>query len=146
VRGGDRFEVLGDGGCGVVDPTRPLTDRPIQYWAGLPTKQGHLLDGHLSGLHLDNVVPDGHLIGRHLHAEHLWPADVLEFVTPSLYFGEFAFTVGNVDAVGNKDSGLSDPVTRVVNSSPRPSVILVKSHFDSTTRRLVFGFERSPDL
>jgi hypothetical protein len=146
ARGGDRFEVLGDGGAGPIDRDRPLTDAPVAFWQGLPDQRGHLLDGHLAGLHLDNVVPDGHLSGPHLAAEHLWPAAVLTFATRPLYFGEFQFAAGAVDAVGNVSDELSPVVRRVVNASPRPARSLAKSAFDQDERRLTFTLRPSPDL
>ncbi len=146
VRGGDRFEVFGDGGTGVMDTATPLTDRPKAYWQGLPDRRGHLLDGCLACFHLDNVVPDGHLAGRHLSAEHLWPAALLHFVSRLLYFGVFQFAVGSVDVFQNRSASVSDVVQRVVNSSPRPASSLAKSGFDEVTRRLTFTCSPSPDL
>lgn len=145
LRGGDAFEVLGDGGTGVIDENRPLTVRPIPYWLGLPAPAGHLVEGHLSTRHLDHVDPDGHLAGRHLTAEHLRPAAGLRFQTAPLYFGVFQFAVRNVDASGNR-SAASPAVSRVVNASPRPASGLTKTAFDLPTRRLTFGFDPSPDL
>lgn len=146
IRGGDRFEVFGDGGTGVVDTNAPLSDRALAYWDGLPGQAGHLRDGHLAGLHLDAVIPDGHLAGRHLTAEHMWPAALLVFETRRLYFGEFRFAVGTMDFAGNRSSGVSEVVVRVVNSSPRRASTLTKAGFDEVTRRLSFTFSPSPDL
>ncbi|MBN2560664.1 MAG: hypothetical protein JXQ75_07015 [Phycisphaerae bacterium] len=146
IRGGDCFEVFGDVGTGEIDGSAALTDKPVAYWEGLPSRRGHLLDGHLSAMHLDNVIPDGHLCGRHVAAEHLWPAALLVFRSRPLYFGTFQFAVGTVDCVGNESAELSTPVQSVVNSSPRPALSLAKSGFDENTRRLTFSFSASPDL
>ncbi len=146
VRGGDRFEIFGDGRTGVLDISKPLTDRPIAFWDGLPGRRGHLLDGHLSACHLDNVIPDGHLAGRHLYAEHLWPAAPVMFISSPLYFGVFGFSARTVDAAGNASAALSPIVARLVNSSPRFATGLTKSGFDETSGRLTLTFERSPDL
>jgi hypothetical protein len=146
VRGGDRFEVFGDGGTGVVDTSNPLTDQPLAYWEGLPGRRGHLLDGHVAALHLDNVLPDGHLGGRHLSAEHLWPAALLMFVSRPLYFGLHRFAAGAVDYVGNRSAEVSEVVEQVVNSSPRRASSLAKSGFNEVTRRMSFTLTPSPDL
>ncbi len=146
VRGGDRFEIFGDGGTGVIDQSTPLTDQPPAYWEGLPGRRGHLRDGHLATLHLDNVLPDGHLCGRHLSAEHLWPAALLVFVSRPLYFGLFRFAAKTVDLVGNRSATVSEVVGRVVNSSPRRGSSLQKAGFDEVTRRMSFSFTQSPDL
>jgi hypothetical protein len=146
VRGGDRCQVFGDGGTGVIDMTSPLTDRPLPYWEGLPEHSSHLLGGHLAERHLDNVAPDGHLSGRHLTAEHLWPARSLVFVTRPFCFGLFGFAVEAVDGTGNRSSTLSEVVRCMVNSAPRPAEELAKSAFDPVTRRLTFTFTPSPDL
>lgn len=129
-----------------MDTAQPLTDAPIGFWEGLPNRCGHLLDGHLATLHLDNVVPDGHLCGRHLAAEHPWPAAFLSFVTAPLYFGLYQLAVGMVDAVGNRSSQFCDPIVRVVNAAPRPARSLRKTGFDPLLRRLTFAFTPSPDL
>jgi len=146
IRGGDRFEVFGDGGTGVIDTASPLTDRPKAYWDGLPGGRGHLLDGHLSGMHMDNVMPDGHLCGRHIAAHHLWPAEVLTFMTRPVYFGRFRFAVGTVDSSGNQSLTLSESASCVVNSSPRRASSLAKAGFNGESRRLSFSFTPSPEL
>ena len=146
VRGGDRFEIFGDDGTGVIDSSRPLTDRPIPFWEGLPGRRGHLLDGHLAGCHLDNIIPDGHLAGRHLCGEHVWPAASLVFISSPHYFGVFGFAARTVDAGGNISAALSPIVARFVNSSPRFATDLTKSGFDGGTRRMTFTFTPSPDL
>ncbi|MFH1419453.1 MAG: hypothetical protein ABII12_14350 [Planctomycetota bacterium] len=146
IRGGDRFEVFGDGRTGVIDTASSLTDRPMAYWDGLPGKRGHLLDGHLSGMHMDNVMPDGHLCGRRISAQHLWPAEVLTFVTLPVYFGCFRFAVCTVDSSGNRSLTLSESVSCVVNSSPRRASSLAKAGFNSESRRLSFSFIPSPEL
>lgn len=146
VRGGDAFEVFGDGGSGTIDPNAPLTDRPIRFWEGLPLHGGHLEGGHLTRGHLDQIIPPGHLAGRHLSAEHLWPADSVWFVTLPLYFGRFQFAVGSVDAFGNRSAALSSAVSRVVNSSPRSATGLKRGVFDEVSRRMSLTFEPSPDL
>ena len=146
VRGGDCFEVFGDGGSGEIRASVALTDRPLAYWEGLPGRGGHLMGGHLAAMHLDNVIPDGHLCGRHLSSEHLWPAAALVFVSRPLYFGVFQFAAGTVDFVGNKSAELSQAAARAVNSSPRQASALAKSSFDAQTRRLSLTFTPSPDL
>ena len=146
VRGGEGFEVFGDGGSGVLNTQTPLTDRPVWFWAGRPRQAGHLFDGHLGGRHMDSIAPDGHLSGRHLAAEHLWSARLLSFATRRLYFGRFQFAVGMVDGAGNRSSILSPVVQRIVNSSPRRASDLSRSGFDAASRRLSFSFAASPDL
>jgi len=146
TRGGDAFEVFGDGGTGTIDSQNPLTDRPIGFWEGLPRQEGHTKGGHLAGLHLDHVIPDGHLAGRHLTAQHLWPAALVTFVTRPLYFGVFRFAVGMVDQAGNRSPGLSAVVSRVVNAAPRPAGELKRGTFDGATRRMSFTLTPSPDL
>ena len=146
IRGGDGFEVFGDGGTGTIDTQTPLTDRPIGFWEGLPRQEGHTKDGHLTGLHLDHMIPDGHLAGRHVTAEHLWPAAAMTFVTQPLYFGIFRFAVGMVDQAGNRSGQLSPVVSRVVNAAPRQASELVRGTFDGVTRRMSFTLTPSPDL
>jgi len=146
IRGGDAFEVFGDGGNGVIDDQTPLNDSPIEFWSGLPRSEGHLNDGHLVALHLDHVIPDGHLSGRHLEADHLWPAAAVCFVTRALYFGAFRFAVGLVDRFGHRSGQLSGMVQRVVNSAPRPAASLKRGMFDDVQRRMSFLLSPSPDL
>lgn len=146
IRGGESFEVFGDGGTGTIDTQTPLTDRPIGFWDGLPRREGHTEGGHLTGLHLDHVIPDGHLAGRHTTADHLWPAAAVTFVTRPLYFGVFRFAVGMVDQTGNRSGQLSAVVSRVVNAAPRPAGELNRGMFDGVTRRMSFTLTPSPDL
>jgi len=146
VRGGDAFEVLGDAGTGTIDTDVALTDRPIDYWEGIPHQRGHLLDGHTAGLHLDAVLPDGHAGGRHLAGEHLRPSGLLLFETLPLYFGRFQFAARQVDRAGNRSAELSSVASSVVNASPRPAGELACSGFDETERRASFSFVPSPEL
>lgn len=146
IRGGDAFEVFGDGGTGTIDTQAPLTDRPIGFWEGSPREEGHTKGGHLTGLHLDQVIPDGHLDGVHATAEHLWPAAAVTFVTRPLYFGLFRFAVGIVDQAENRSGQLSAVVSRVVNAAPRPAGELKRGTFDGVTRRMSFTLTPSPDL
>jgi len=146
IRGGDAFEVFGDGGTGTIDAQTPVTDRPIAFWAGLPRRDGHTEGGHLVGLHLDHVITDGHLSGRHIAAEHLWPAAAMTFVTRPLYFGVFGFAVGVVDQAGNRSEQLSAVASRVVNAAPRPAGELKRGTFDGVTQEMSFTLTPSPDL
>ncbi|MEE8169127.1 MAG: hypothetical protein V3T70_01135, partial [Phycisphaerae bacterium] len=121
-------------------------DRPIRFWGGLPISAGHLLDGHLSGGHLDHVIPDGHGDGPHLLDEHLRPAAELPWSTRPLYFGARQFGVKVLNQFGNTDGTAPSVTSLVVNAAPRSAEAPAKTGYDAQAQQLTLSFTPSPDL
>lgn len=145
-RGGDGFEVFGNGGSGAIDFSKPVTNRRVLLWSEAAGRRGHLLDGHLMLRHLDSVDRDGHLSGIHLNDEHLMPAGVIQVEVGRYVLGRFLHAVRTVDGAGNWSSDTPVTLTTVINSCPdRPGRLVALLH-DAEADQLTFSFEASPKL
>jgi hypothetical protein len=134
-----RFEVFGDLGSGEIDYDHALTPSPVRLWSGAPEVVGNVLDGHLTGRHLDHVWPDGHLSGVHLGGEHLYPAVVFVFDSPAYVFGRFQHAVVMSDGAGNSSSVEFGAV--IVNSGPKVPQCVARGAYDAATDRQTLTFE-----
>ena len=140
------FHVYGDSGTGQIDWLHPVTPRREMLWENVPPGVGHLLGGHVMGLHSDHVTPDGHLEGTHLLDEQGYPAAVVTCETQPFVFGRFLHAVVTQDAAGNAQTqGVAVSAT-VVNSEPPPPSDLRPTAYDAQTQRLTFSFSPSDRL
>jgi len=145
-RGGDGFDVFGDGGGGAIDFSAPLVPRRMRLWAESAGRRGHVLDGHLVLRHLDSVDPDGHLTGLHFHDRFLMPGGALAVEVGRYVFGRFLHAVRMYDAYGNTHGAAPVTLDTVINSVPaRPRRLTAKS-YDPVGDRVTFSFEPSPKL
>ncbi len=142
----DGFHVYGDGGTGEMDWVHPVTPRRQLLWSDAPGLAGHLLSGHVMGLHLDNVSPDGHLEGTHLLDEHAFPAATIVFETEPLVFGRFRHAVVMEDALGNAATEGATIYETVINSEPQAASDLAGVLHDPQTDRLTFSYSASDRL
>lgn len=145
-RGGDGFEVFGDGGSGTIDFSHPVTGRRVGLWSEAAGRRGHLLDGHLMLRYLDSVDRDGHFSGVHLNDDHLVPAGVVQVEVGRYVLGRFRHAVRMVDAAGNHVDDTPVTLTTVINSHPDRPGRLSAASYDSETDQIAFGFEPSPKL
>lgn len=143
---GDAFDAFGDGGTGTIDFTAPLLDRRVALWPEAAPAQGHLLEGHACGRHLDRVDPDGHLEGVHLFGDHHWPAAPVTAETPPVMFGAFQNAVKTYDALGNVKADTPPTHTTVINSSPTAPRDFAKTTYDSGADVMSFSFTASDEL
>ncbi len=135
------YDVFGDLGTGQIDDDHPLTPYPVPLWPLGGGRRGHLLDGHLTVRHLDDVNPDGHLEGTHMEDEHLYPALAVTFETPAYVFGRFGHAVRMSDGAGNLSGAASAAIT--VNSAPTVPQCVTRSGYDGATDQLTFFFAAS---
>ncbi len=140
---GDAFDVFGDGGTGTFDFAQPRLDRRVPLWPEAMPGAGHILDGHLTGRHLDAIDPDGHLEGVHLHDDHHWPAAPIVAETCRYMFGAFKHAVRMYDAQGNASADAPAEVTTVINSSPLAPRGFAKDSYDKGAGRMVMAFTPS---
>jgi hypothetical protein len=142
----DGFHVYGDGGSGQMDWDHPVTPRRQLLWGDVPGVVGHVEVGHLTGLHLDNVLPDGHAEGTHLLDEHLLPAAAVEHETEPFVFGRFRHAVVMEDAAGNATLDGVTAHETVVNSEPAPARGFRPKYHEVVPDRFTFSFSRSDRL
>ena len=139
----DLFDVLCDYGTGIIDENAPLNDRPLPYWPSATQCTEHLIHSHMTLSHLDDVQPDGHLENRHLLDQHCWPAGIIDFVTPPIYFGKVKLVIRSLKGRHHAMS-MSKSITLTANSAPRP--IHVIESVTMVDDALTFSLQASPDL
>ena len=137
---GDAYEVFGDRGIGVIDTEHPLTPQPVPLWEDIPFSEGHLCDGHLSGVHLGGGDWAGHLEGAHLCEGHLEPKRTLVWESDPYVFGRFQHLLSMMDAVGNRSSGSTTTFAHTINSFPKPPLTFEKTKYENETDQVVFAF------
>ena len=145
-RSTDGFQVYDDGGTGQMDWVHPVTPRRQLLWDDAPRVAGHLLGGHVMGLHLGNVCSDGHVKGTHLLDEHLFPAATVVYETGPFVFGRFRHAVVTEDAVGNATTQDVTVHETVINAEPVPARDLSPTAHDPAEDRLTFSFSASERL
>jgi hypothetical protein len=143
---GDGFQVVSDGGSGIIDWDHPITPRRILFGDDAVLQVGHLENGHLLGVHLGVSALAGHLLATHLYTASGVPAGAVTYETEPVVFGRFRHVVVTEDEVGNSDVTDLDVLEQVVNSWPPACRWLVPVDHDPDTGRLEFQFSPSDRL